>query len=237
MLPTKAKEEKTTPSWVVAQVRETGGMIGLRTAPEEVNTYDASSVPNTCHGSTRSFAQAYDYGRMGLHASIGLGSDFNGFIQQVRPRFGPDACSASFAEEAQCQARDERNEGLAALGTAFDQAGLGHIGLLGDLIDDLEQHGVDTVPLRHSADDFVRMWERASGERSGPAEDVSDINTSGITVLPAHILRRAELPKECDESYCPASLLAGQDCRFDAECESGTCAGAGACGDPLGICE
>jgi microsomal dipeptidase-like Zn-dependent dipeptidase len=237
MLPSKAKEEKTTPSWIVAQVRETGGMIGLRTAPEEVNTYDASSVANTCHGSTRSFAQAYDYGRMGLHARIGLGADFNGFIQQTRPRFGPDACSASFAEEAQCQARDERNEGLAALGTAYDQSGLGHVGLLGDLIDDLEQHGVDTVPLRHSADDFVRMWERASGERSGPAEDVSDMDTSGITVLPNHFLRRAELPTECDEPYCPASLVAGQECRFDAECEAGTCAGAGACGDPVGICE
>ena len=95
MLPRKAKEEKTTPSWVVAHVRETGGMIGLRTAPEEVNTYEPSAVDNTCHGSTRSFAQAYDYGRMGLHVAIGLGSDFNGFIQQTRPRFGPTACSAS----------------------------------------------------------------------------------------------------------------------------------------------
>jgi microsomal dipeptidase-like Zn-dependent dipeptidase len=237
MLPNKAKEEKTTPSWVVAQVRETGGVIGLRTAPEEVNTYEPSAVANTCHGSSRSFAQAYDYGRLGLHASIGLGADFNGFIQQTRPRFGPDACSASFKEEAQCQARDERNEGLDALGTGYDQAGLGHVGLLGDLIDDLEQHGVDTVPLRHSADDFVRMWERASGERSGPAEDVSDIDTSGITVLPVHFVRRSELPIECEKPYCPAALVAGQECRFDAECETGTCAGAGACGQPLGICE
>ncbi len=237
MLPRKAKEEKTTPSWVVAHVRETGGMIGLRTAPEEVNTYEPSSVDNTCHGSTRSFAQAYDYGHMGLHVAIGLGSDFNGFIQQTRPRFGPTACSASFEEEALCQARDERNEGLAPLGTMYDDRGLGHVGLLGDLIDDLEQHGVDTQPLRNSADDFVRMWERASGPRSGPAEDPSDIDTSGITVLPSHFERRAELPTECDEPYCPGALLAGEPCRFDAECEAGTCAGAGMCGSPKGVCE
>ena len=221
MLPTKAKEEKTSPSWVVAHVRETGGMIGLRTAPDEVNTYDDSTVANTCHGSSRSFAQAYEYGRMGLHAAIGLGSDFNGFIQQTRPRFGAYACSASFKEEAQCQARDERNEGLAPIGSSFDEYGLGHVGVMGDLIDDLEQHGVDTVPLRHSADDFVRMWERASTTRSGPAQDVSDIDTSGITVLPSQFDRRLEYPTECDDPYCPGGLVSGDPCRFDAECEGG----------------
>jgi len=237
MLPAKGKEEKTTPASIVAMVRETGGMIGLRTGPEEVNTYEPSAVANTCHGSSRSFAQAYDFGRLGLKVAIGLGSDFNGFIQQARPRFGPDACTASFKEEGQCQARDERNEGLGALGSDFDQAGLAHIGTLGDLIDDLEQQGSDTEPLRHSADAFVRMWERASGERSGPAEDPSDIDTSGVKVLPSHASRRAELPTECDKPYCPGALQAGAQCRFDAECEMGSCAGAGDCGVPLGVCE
>jgi microsomal dipeptidase-like Zn-dependent dipeptidase len=237
MLPAKAKEEKTTPAWIVGMVRETGGMIGLRTAPNEVNTYEPSPVANTCHGSSRSFAQAYDYGRMGLGATIAFGADFNGFIQQTRPRLGRDACSGSFLEEAQCQARDERNEGMAALDSGYDESGLAHTGLLGDLVDDLEQHGSDVEPLRHSADDFVRMWERASGERSGPADDPSDMDMSGITVLPSHFERRAEFPTECDEPYCPGALLAGDACRFDAECESGVCAGAGACGDPEGVCE
>lgn len=237
MLPVKAKEEKTSPSWVIAHVRETGGMVGLRTAPDEVNTYESSSVANTCHGSVRSFAQAYEYGHLGLKVAIGFGTDFNGFIQQSRPRFGPAACSASFEEEATCQARDERNEGMAPFDSKYDDKGLGHIGLLGDFIDDLEQHGVDIDPLRHSADDFVRMWERASGPRSGPAEDVSDIDTTGIVVLPSHGVRLAEFPTECDEPYCPGGVVAGQACRFDAECEAGTCAGAGACGEPMGVCE
>jgi microsomal dipeptidase-like Zn-dependent dipeptidase len=237
MIPAKAKEEKTTPSWVVGMIRETGGMIGLRTAPDEVNTYEHSNVENTCHGSSRSFAQAYEYGTKGLGVSLALGADFNGFIQQTRPRFGPDACSGSFTEEAQCQARDERSEGLAPTGSDFDEWGLGHTGLLGDLIDDLEQHGVDVEPLRHTADDFVRMWERVEAERSGPADDPSDMDTSGITVLPSHFERRAEYPTECDEPYCPGALVAGDACRFDAECESGTCAGAGACGAPEGVCD
>lgn len=237
MLPAKAKEEKTTPASIVAMVRETGGMIGLRTAHEEVNTYEPSAVDNTCHGSSRSFAQAYDFGRLGLKVAMGLGSDLNGFIQQTRPRLGADACSASFAEEAQCQARDERQQGAPALGTAFDAHGLAHIGVLGDLLDDLDQQGSESAPLRASADAFVRMWERASGPRSGPADDPADLDASGVTVLPSHAIRKNALPAECDLHYCPGGLQSGASCRFDAECESGACAGAGECGTPRGVCD
>jgi microsomal dipeptidase-like Zn-dependent dipeptidase len=237
MLPAKGKEEKTSPAWVMGMVRETGGMIGLRTAADEVNTYEPAGVTNTCHGSSRSFAQAYEFGRQAVGVSIGLGSDFNGFIQQSRPRFGPDACSGSFKEEAQCQARDERLDGSGELGSDYDERGLGHVGLLGDLLDDLDQHGVDTGALRSSANDFVLMWERASGARSGPAEAGFEMDVSGVTVLPSHFERRAELPTECDDPYCPGALLPGDACRFAAECESGSCAGAGQCGSPKGICD
>ncbi len=232
----KQREEKTTPSWVIEILRETGGMIGLRTGHEEVNTYDPSPVDNSCHGSSRSFAQAYDFGRLGLKVAMGLGSDLNGFIQQTRPRFGPDACSASFPTEARCQARDQREAGPAALGNGFDEAGLGHIGLLTELLADLDQLGSDTAPLRSSADDFVRMWERAAGPRSGPAATVDDIDITGITVLPAHSAREGEFPSECNVHYCPAVLEAGAACRFAAECISGDCMGAGECGKPQGSC-
>lgn len=230
-------EEKTTPAWISEVLRETGGMLGLRTAHEEVNTYEGSPVDNTCHGSSRSFAQAYDFGRLGLQVSIGLGSDLNGFIQQTRPRFGPDACSASFSVEAQCQARDERRDGPPRLGSGFDEMGLGHIGLLPELLDDLDQLGTDTQPLRTSADDFVRMWERASGPRSGPVAAAEPPNASGVTALPVHGHRRADFPTECGLPYCPAALLTGEPCRFDAECESGQCADAGDCGEPMGTCQ
>lgn len=194
MRPEKQVEEKTTPAWVVQMVRETGGMIGLRTGHEETNTYDPSDVDNTCHGSSRSFAQAYDYGRLGLKVAIGLGTDFNGFIQQTRPRFGRDACSAVLAESS-CQAMLEETSGPGRLGSDFDEAGLGHVGLIGALLDDLDALGSDTDPLRTSANDFVLMWERAEGERSGPAADVSDLDTDGITVLPPADMR--PLPPEC----------------------------------------
>lgn len=236
MTPEKQREEKTTPAWVIQILRETGGMIGLRTGHEEVNTYEPSAVDNACHGSSRSFAQAYDFGRLGLKVAMGLGSDLNGFIQQTRPRFGPDACSASFDIEAQCQAKGQRDAGPPPLGTGLDQMGFGHIGLITELLADLDQLGSDTAPLRSSADDFVRMWERAAGPRSGPAATVDDIDLTGITVLPTHGKREAEFPSECNLHYCPAALETGAACRFDAECVSGSCVGAGDCGKPQGTC-
>lgn len=232
----RQREEKTTPAWIVEILRETGGMIGLRTGHDETNTYEGSTVANTCHGSSRSFAQAYDFGRLGLKVPIGLGSDLNGFIQQTRPRFGPDACSASFPTEATCQARDQRDAGPPPLGSPFDTVGLGHIGLLTALLDDLDQLGSDTAPLRGSADAFVRMWERAENPRSGPAAATDDLDPSGVVVLPTHPKREAEYPKECNKSYCPGGLQSGDPCRFAAECASGTCTGAGDCGNPQGVC-
>lgn len=233
----KDEEEKTTPAYVAGMLREVGGMFGLRTAHEETHGYEGSPVENSCHGSSRSFAQAYDFGRLGLKVPMGLGSDLNGFIQQTRPRFGPQACSASFPIEAQCQARDERDAGPPPLGTAFDEAGLGNISLLDDLLDDLDQLGTDTEPLRTSAHDFVTMWERAEGTREGPAEPIDDLDASGVIELPAHIFREMEYPTECDDPYCPGGLVAGDVCRFDDECESGTCEGAGDCGVPTGVCQ
>lgn len=236
MTPERQREEKTTPAWVVELLRQTGGMMGLRTFHEEVGSYEQSAVANTCHGSTRSFAQMYDLGRLGLKVPLALGSDLNGFIQQTRPRFGPDACSASFPTEAQCQARDEAESGPPPLGTFFDQAGLGHVGLLTSLLDDLDQLGSDTAPLRSSADTFVRMWERAEATRSGPADPADDLDPAGIVPLPTHSQREAAFPQECGESYCPAALPPGTECRFAAECTSGTCEGAGMCGKPKGTC-
>jgi microsomal dipeptidase-like Zn-dependent dipeptidase len=236
MTPERQREEKTTPSWVIEILRETGGIMGIRTGHEEVSTYSGSAVPNTCHGSSRSFAQSYDFARLGLKVAVALGSDLNGFIQQIRPRFGKDACSASFPTEAQCQARDERDTGAPPLGNAFDDAGLGHIGLLTALLDDLDQLGSDSAALRSSADAFVRMWERAEAQRSGPVVPADDLDAGGIVVLETHPKREGTYPKECGDSYCAGGLQTGDACRFAAECASGECVGAGECGAPRGTC-
>lgn len=180
LTPNKQAEEKTTPWWVAANIKESGGMIGLRTFPDEVNDYEGTTVPNDCHGSSKSFAQMLAYASEAIGVNVAFGADFNGFIAQTRPRFGPDACSASFAEEAQCQADAEAVSTVAELGTDFDDLGLAHAGLLMDLVDDLDQLGADTRPLKSSADNFVRMWERAEGERYGAAADISNLTEAPI---------------------------------------------------------
>jgi len=201
MLPSKQHEEKTTPWWVAKMLRETGGMIGLRTAHEEVNTYEGADVSNDCHGSSKSFAQYLAYGTKELGVDVAFGADFNGFIQQTRPRFGPDACSASFPEEGQCQARAQE-EADNRLGTAFDESGLAHTGLLMDLVDDLDQLGADVEPLMSSAQRFVEMWERAEKIAAGglrrktPVESTSDLEAAplgAIEVMPDHQTRKAAL--------------------------------------------
>ena len=69
------------------------------------------------------------------------------------------------------------------------------------------------------------------------ADPADDVDSSGVTVLPAHGLRRQDYPTECDITYCEGGTLSGESCRFDAECVSGTCEGAGGCGSPRGTCQ
>lgn len=236
MLPSKQREEKTTPQWIVRGIRKTGGLFGLRTAHEEVNSYAASRVDNNCHGSTRSLAQAIAFGTRGLKVDLALGTDFNGFIQQTRPRFGPNgACSASFAAEAACQREGQRKAGPEPLGNAFDEQGFAHIGLLGALMSDLEHLGVDTSDLSNSAERTIRMWERAEGKRAGPASDASDLDASGVVVAADKTARQAGFPKVCDMSYCPQSLELGEACSFQEECKQGRCT-SGPCGVTKGVC-
>jgi microsomal dipeptidase-like Zn-dependent dipeptidase len=236
MLPAKQREEKTTPASIVCGIRRTGGLFGLRTAHEEVGSYPASAVDNNCHGSTRSLAQAIAFAERGLKVDLALGTDFNGFIQQTRPRFGQlGACSASFAAEAACQRDLQRTTGPKALGSELDEKGFAHIGLLGALLADLEQLGVDTTGLKSSAERTIRMWERAEGAREGPASDAADLDATGVMQAPDEATRQAALPKLCDTSYCPDSLELGETCSFNEECKQGKC-NAGICGVPQGIC-
>lgn len=224
MNPKVAEQEKSTPAWVVRYLRQTGGMFGLRTAHDEVRTYTKTAVANNCHGSTRSLAQAYEFGRQGLKVSMAFGADLNGFIQQTRPRFGPNgACSASFQAEADVQAYQQTLSGPGRLGTDFDENGLAHIGLLPDLLRDLKNLGVNTTGLENSSETFIRMWERATAARTGMADAAADIDTSGVAAYVSKETREAQFPTVCGMAYAPDSKVLGQGCRFDAECQSDQC--------------
>lgn len=236
MTPKLAANEKTTPAWVIQYLRRTGGMFGMRTAHDETRAYTPSGVANSCQGSSRSFAQAYEFGRQGLKVPVAFGADLNGFIQQVRPRFGPNgACSATFMAEANAQAHAQEVSGPARLGTDFDEKGLAHIGLLPDLLSDLDHLGVNTTSLRNSAETFIRMWERAAGTRTGMADAANDINTSGVAPYVPREQREATYPTQCGQAYSPASQDAGDACRFDAECVTGDCSSS-PCTNLAGTC-
>ncbi|WP_044195138.1 membrane dipeptidase [Hyalangium minutum] len=237
MNPELAATEKTTPSWVVKYLRQTGGMFGLRTAHDETRTYTKTTVANSCHGSTRSLAQAYEYGRQGLKVPMGFGADLNGFIQQVRPRFGNyGACSAGFRAEADAQMNQQRQTGPARLGTDFDVYGLAHVGLLPDVVRDLKNLGVNTTGLEGSAEKFIQMWERANSARTGMADAALDIDTSGVAAYVPKATREAQYPMTCGKSYAPNSKLIGDTCRFNAECVSGACNAIDGCSGLNGTC-
>mgnify|MGYP000037979391 CR=1 FL=1 len=172
-------------------VMRTGGMIGLRPGAQELRGFiprRGKAVANTCHGSTRSFAQMYNYVKS-LGATVGIGSDLNGFIAMTQPRFGSHACSATYVhctgsditEKAKnfvknkilgkCKAfkaemHKQRKLQTRRLRTEFDTMGFSHVGVFGDFVKDLQNVGGDIRPIQNSAENFIRMWERAYGKRS-----------------------------------------------------------------------
>jgi microsomal dipeptidase-like Zn-dependent dipeptidase len=237
MNPELAATEKTTPANVVRYLRQSGGLFGLRTAHDETRAYTRTPIANSCQGSTRSFAQAYEFGRQGLKVPMAFGADLNGFIQQTRPRFGSNgACSAGFKAEADAQAAQQRTAGPPRLGTDFDQNGLAHVGLLPDLVRDLKQLGVNTAGLEGSTETFLRMWERAQSSRTGMADAAADMDTSGVAPYVDKATREAQYPKLCGKAYAPNSRALGETCRFNAECTSAKCTAAEDCTGSTGSC-
>jgi microsomal dipeptidase-like Zn-dependent dipeptidase len=163
--------EKSSPGWILDYIKKSGGLFGLRTGPEKTKAFEGSTTPNDCFGSSKSFAQTYQFGRArGL--SIAFGSDLNGFIQQTRPRFGnaEETCGAE-TDAALRKIQQERQTG--PLHKRFDQSGYGEISQLPDLMTELQNFGVKTDALESSAEAYLKMWERAT-------EASSQINAAPI---------------------------------------------------------
>ncbi|TQV70540.1 hypothetical protein FKG94_21190 [Exilibacterium tricleocarpae] len=151
---------------VLSYVRKTGGLLGLRTGEEAMLSYrqpgKGQVVANNCDGSSRSFTQFYQYAD-DLGVNLAFGSDFNGFITQMPPRFGAGACaSAPTASEQNRQAAAQGQPDATAPGYVqeFNDKGLAHIGLLPGLLHDMQTLGADTENIGNSAESFIRMWER-----------------------------------------------------------------------------
>ncbi|MCE9598674.1 MAG: dipeptidase [Spirochaetia bacterium] len=154
------------------RVRDTGGILGMRSAPYKMKSQ--GGVANTCHGSSRSFAQLLKYAQ-NKNVNIGFAFDFNGMASNVAPRF------AATGTKWETYSRDDgwvcpgggtadTNPSVNGTGTNFDYIGMGNIGQVGDLTADLAKLGaVTTGPsaISDASKNFLSMWRsiEASGNR------------------------------------------------------------------------
>ena len=168
LLPKQEKEFKefvTTPE-TLAFVRKTGGILGLRTGEEPMKTYAPKSskkVRNNCDGSVRSYIQFYQMADE-MKVSLAPASDFNGFITQMAPRYGKDACANAPNKKVrakQIKAQKPLPSNISADLKEYHEKGLAHMGLLPAMIQDMKSLGTDTSNFERSAETFLQMWERA----------------------------------------------------------------------------
>lgn len=164
----------------VERIRGLGGMIapiiaqgGLATVASWTRP-DGTSIPHVCGGTTNTFVQAYLYAIEKMQGGpVALGTDFNGFAGVPGPRAGPDACPGGnaapnvhvagvvypFAATATGIQLDHSQIGEKSFDITAD--GLVHVGMLPDLIAELQVMGVteaELEPLLTSAEAFVQLW-------------------------------------------------------------------------------
>jgi microsomal dipeptidase-like Zn-dependent dipeptidase len=177
------------------RIRALGGMVAVMLKDDvqdtdkkgqKVTVAYGAKIADDCMHSTKTWGQAYQYAVDTMGGPVAMGSDFNGIAGHLGPRFGTDACGGDGAE-------DQEENHLRQLGTElrypftlpgfgtfarqktglkefdFNSIGLAHVGLLPDMIADLRQVGLsnaDLDPLFKSAEEYIRVWERAEGKTS-----------------------------------------------------------------------
>lgn len=175
----------------VERIRGVGGMLAPIVRPgtlTDVTTY--GQVEHCCGGTSNTLAQSYLYAVSAMPGRpVALGTDINGFAGLPGPRFGPEACPGGASSDAQ-PGGVEYPFTAAATGAPMHQSvvgnrtfdfnldGLAHIGLLPDLIADLESQGVTQAqlqPLLRSAEGYIRSWERASRPAGGAITAVTGL--------------------------------------------------------------
>jgi microsomal dipeptidase-like Zn-dependent dipeptidase len=127
-------------------------------------------VPHVCGYSSNTFAQAYLYAvSQSGQAPVALGTDFNGFAGLPGPRFGDEACPGGAGGASSdpvaypfTALATGRPMGRSVIGEkTFDVnvEGLAHVGMLPDLIADLQAQGLspaDLDPLTRSAEGYLQ---------------------------------------------------------------------------------
>lgn len=93
--------------------------------------------------------------------ATGWSSDWNGWTSHSRPKHGPGRCLP-----------------LPDSPLELDVVGLAHPGLLPQHWQRLAEQGTDLDPMQRSAEQFLRLWERARGEDAGGPDQSSSTTSS-----------------------------------------------------------
>jgi microsomal dipeptidase-like Zn-dependent dipeptidase len=205
----------------IAMIKETGGVVGLRTGPEARLTYLPAGVANNCHGSTRSWVQEYALAVRGYGLTPGFASDMQGGAEQLRPRFyGPNsiwqntidnqsishwACGGHGSHEKVAENQTAQGSRSAnGTGTNFDLIGFGHIGYVGAVVSDVQKlmGGTPLVAMQSSSEAYLAMWDRAYKNRTrlNGAIQVSDAD------IDIHSLADEKCPWPHEKLQVPASI-------------------------------
>ncbi|MSQ00782.1 MAG: hypothetical protein EXR71_02690 [Myxococcales bacterium] len=122
-----------------------GGLAGLTAALGHMPPRPAPAGRVACAGSLDDFRAHWDHvvGVLG-GAPLAWGSDFQGGVDHLRPKYGPRGC-----------------EPAAADATEFDALGLARADLVEPMFAALAAAGSDRAPLDVSAEQLLKTWERA----------------------------------------------------------------------------
>lgn len=214
-------------------IHDLGGMVALNLSSKPrsaLKQYDAS-IPFTCSFSAQGWVQSYLYTTdlmqgNDLLASVGMGTDFNGFVTAPAPRFGAQRCGSTapagsvgsqvlYPFDAHGKAGTFDQQQSANRTFNINQDGLAHVGLLPDFIEELKVLGVSEArlePLFRSAEKYLQMWEKAesiafpeAAEPEPPAQVL--ISTSQEPVANGWIDGDLDITLELEESQEGTSIF------------------------------
>lgn len=171
-----------------------GGPSELRTYHDRSGLHGSTVIPHQCGRSSESFAQAYLYAVDASNGgAVAFGSDINSFGRTPGPRveqawsdqIGVKYCADGgytqaggarvaypFTAIATGANMPKHQLGQRTFDINFD--GFAHIGMLPDFVEELRVIGItdeELKPLLHSAEGYIRMWEKAEeAAKNIPAE-------------------------------------------------------------------
>jgi microsomal dipeptidase-like Zn-dependent dipeptidase len=182
----------------------------------EISAPPGGDPPNfqvsPCSESDWAWAQAYLYAVNAMGgAPVAYGSDFNGGAGEPAPRYGSEGCGGNGTEagnQSSSQKLQYRFQ-LPGISGSFSQfqmsgirtndfnvEGLAHVGLVPDMIADLQANGQgltndQVTPLFHSAEAYIELWERVQSSQAfaptisytvTPQSNAAGWNNSNVTV-------------------------------------------------------